>query len=231
MREVLPILIAVRKNKLKKIGIISDIRRLNSENKSQLFNSKEKLTEDLEKELINFFNESGLKEIFQDKSVKSIVDYVFGVEVGMDTNARKNRTGRIMEQIIQRILENIAENEEIEIIPQATQEKVKIRWNRTIKMDKTKRRFDFAVFNKKKNKIFAIEVNFYNVGGSKLKSTAGEYKGLFDFLKEQNVELIWITDGFGWKSTSRALYETFSHNDFLLNLELIKQGALKEILL
>ncbi len=213
------------------MGIISNIRRLDSENKSQLFDSKKKLTGDLKEELITFFNESGLKGIFQDKSIKNLVDYVFGVEVGMDTNARKNRTGKVMEQIVQRILNDTIKNQEIEIIPQATQEKVKTRWNKTIIMDKTKRRFDFAVFNKKKNELFVIEVNFYNVGGSKLKSTAGEYKGLFDFLKEQNVELIWITDGFGWKSTSRALYETFSHNHFLLNLELIKQGALKEILL
>ncbi len=90
MREVLPILIAVRRNKLGRIGIISNIRRLDSENKSQLFNSKKKLTGDLKEELIAFFNESGLKGIFQDKSIKNLVDYVFGVEVGMDTNARKN---------------------------------------------------------------------------------------------------------------------------------------------
>ena len=53
-----------------------------------------------------------------------------------------------------------------------------------IEIDKTNRIFDFAVFEKTKNKIFIIETNYYGGGGSKLKSTAGEYQYLSDFLKK-----------------------------------------------
>lgn len=37
--------------------------------------------------------------------VANLFDYVIGVEVGMDTNGRKNRTGHTMENIVQSYLE------------------------------------------------------------------------------------------------------------------------------
>ncbi len=231
IRKTLPILIAVRNTKIKKLKIIDDIDELISKNKSELFNPEIKLKPNLKKELINFFNESGLKKIFQDKNVKNIVDYCFGIEVGMDTNSRKNRTGRSMERITEKILDKFTKENNLEFISQATQSKIKKRFGFDIKIDKTNRIFDFAVFNKTKNKIFIIETNFYSCGGSKLKSTAGEYQYLFDFLKKQNIDLVWITDGIGWKTTKKSLYETFLHNKYLINIALIKQGALRDILI
>ncbi|MBT7192655.1 restriction endonuclease [archaeon] len=231
VRKVLPILIAIRNNKLKDLKIIDDFEELKSESKIDLFNPTKELTSELKEDLINFFKESGLKDIFQDKDVKSIVDYCFGVEVGMDTNARKNRTGQSMESIVENIIQKFAEKNNLDYIPQATQKKIKEKWNFDIELDKTNRIFDFAVFEKTKNKIFIIETNYYGGGGSKLKSTAGEYQYLSDFLKKQGIDLIWITDGLGWKTTKKSLFETFLHNDYLLNIELVKQGTLKDIIL
>lgn len=54
----------------------------------------------LKKELLIIFNESGLKEIFINKHVKNLVGYCFSVEVSFDANARKNRTGKLMEGIV-----------------------------------------------------------------------------------------------------------------------------------
>lgn len=231
VRKVLPILIAIRNNKLKDLKIIDDFEELNSESKITLFNPSVELTSEIKGDLIAFFNDSGLKNIFQDKDVKNIVDYCFGVEVGMDTNARKNRTGQAMESIVEKIIQKFAEKNNLEYIPQATQKKIKEKWNFDIELDKTNRIFDFAVFEKSKNKIFLIETNYYGGGGSKLKSTAGEYQYLSDFLKTQGIDLIWITDGLGWKTTKKSLFETFIHNDYLLNIELVKQGILKDIIL
>jgi len=230
IRKVLPILIAVRNNKIKELKIIDNFDDLISESKTDLFNSEKELITELKEDLLNFFRESGLKEIFKDKDVKNIVDYCFGVEVGMDTNARKNRTGKSMENIIEKILDKFTKENNLEFIPQATQKKIKEKWGFDIEIDKTNRIFDFAVFDKTKNKIFIIETNFYGGGGSKLKSTAGEYQYLFDFLKKQDIDLIWVTDGLGWKTTKKSLYETFLHNDYLVNIELIKQGVLRDIL-
>jgi len=211
--------------------IIDNFDTLIFENKSELFNATVELTPKLKKDLIKFFSDTGLRQIFEDKSVKNIVDYCFGVEVGMDTNARKNRTGTSMESLVEKIIQKFCDENRLEYISQATQFKIKEKWNFKIQLDKTDRRFDFAIFNKKKNKLFVFETNFYGGGGSKLKSTAGEYKPLFDFLRGQNIDLIWVTDGIGWNTTKPALYETFLHNDYLFNIELMKKDILKEIVL
>jgi len=231
IRKVLPILIAIRKTKLKDLRIIDDFVELKSESKIKIFDPNVKLNTELKEDLINFFRESGLKDIFQDKNVKNIVDYCFGVEVGMDTNARKNRTGKSMESIVEKIIKKFSEDNNLDYIIQATQFKIKEKWDFNITIDKTDRKFDFAVFNKLKNKIFIIETNYYSGGGTKLKSTAGEYQYLFDLLKNQEIDFIWITDGLGWKTAKKPLFETFSHNDFLFNIEFIKKGVLRDVII
>ncbi|MBU0457575.1 MAG: type II restriction endonuclease [Nanoarchaeota archaeon] len=231
VRKVLPILIALRNNKIREIKIIDDFEELNFENKSSLFDPTQELTKELKEDLLNFFKESGLKELFENKDVKNLVDYSVGVEVGMDTNARKNRTGQSMEKIVEGMIKKFSEENNLDYIPQATQTKIKDKWNFDITLDKTNRIFDFAIFNKSKNKIYVVETNFYGGGGSKLKSTAGEYQYLADFLSNQKIDLIWITDGVGWITTKKSLFETFSKNKYLFNIELIKQGVLKDIIL
>jgi len=229
IRKVLPILLAIRNKK--ELIIVNNFEELTSTEQNKLFNPNEILTEELKKELLRFFRESGLKRLFQDKNIKNIVDYCFGIEVGMDTNARKNRIGKTMEQIIENIIKQFSEDHQLEYISQATQSKIKTKWNIDLISDKTNRNFDFAILNKAKNKLCVIETNFYGGGGSKLKATAGEYKSLHDFLSKQNIELIWVTDGPGWKTAEKPLSETFAHNDYLINLELIKNEVLKNILL
>lgn len=63
---------------------------------SDYFKSPEQVTE--------FLNETGLTKVLQNKQIKNLVDYVFGVEVGLDSNARKNRGGHIMEGFVANIL-------------------------------------------------------------------------------------------------------------------------------
>ena len=230
VRTVLPILIAIRNNKMKETKIIDDFDELISENKDNLFNPSEELTNELKKDLLAFFNNSGLKAIFEDKDIKNVVDYCFGVEVGMDTNARKNRTGKSMESIVKKIIQKFSKENNLEYIPQATQTKIKSRWGVEMELDKTNRIFDFAIFNKSKNTIYIIETNFYGGGGSKLKSTAGEYQYLYDLLSKQGIDLIWVTDGLGWRTTKKSLFETFIHNDYVFNIELIKQEILKDVI-
>ena len=57
-----------------------------------------------ETKVVEFLQETGLASIFKSRRIKNLVDYVFGIETGLDTNARKNRSGYIMENtaIIQR---------------------------------------------------------------------------------------------------------------------------------
>lgn len=230
VRKILPILIAIRDDKLSSTPVITDIESLVPENKKYIFHNP--IDENIKKELLLFFKESGLKYIFESKAIKNLVDYCFGVEVGFDTNARKNRTGDIMEKLVFKFLEEFCEqNNNLQFIEQATQKRIKEFFNYDIKIDKNSRRFDFALFDKAKNKLFLIEVNYYSGGGSKLKATAGEYQYLNDFVKSQNIDFIWITDGKGWLTALKPLEETFIHNDYVINLDMLKNGVLKQICL
>ena len=228
IRKALPLLIAVRKDKLRSTPIITDIDALVPENKQYVF--YDKLNENIIQELLIFFRDSGLKNVLENKHIKNLVDYCFGVEVGFDTNARKNRTGTLMENIVAKFLEEFCnDNVNFQYIEQATQKRILEVFNYEIAIDKNSRRFDFALYNSLTNKLFLIEVNYYSGGGSKLKATAGEYQYLNDFVKSQGIEFIWVTDGKGWLTALNPLEETFNHNDYVINLDMIKNGVLKEI--
>ncbi len=229
LKKVLPILVAVRAKKTKDINIIINFENLAYKSVSSIFLNN--TTETDNDQLLRFFKESGLEEIFKDKTIKNLVDYTFGVEAGLDTNARKNRTGNLMENILDRYLKTFTEKNQLELISQATKTKIQNACNFKLKVDKYDRVFDFSIYNKKKNRIYLIEANYYSGTGSKLKSTAGEYRNLHDFLKNQNINFIWITDGLGWEKTKNPLFETFSNNDYIFNLELVNKGALEEIII
>lgn len=88
MFEVLPILIAVRRRDNKKV-LKSDGTVVPIENYLTTFDG-----------VMEYLDKTGLAQIFKDKSIKSLVDYVFGVEAGLDTHARKNRSGGTMERLV-----------------------------------------------------------------------------------------------------------------------------------
>jgi type II restriction enzyme len=76
------------------------------------------------------------------------------------------------------------------------------------------------------DKLFLIETNYYSGGGSKLKSTAGEYQN--DFMRWHNDGhyFIWVTDGKGWFTTLKPLHDAFNKIDILLNLDMIQNGLM-----
>jgi type II restriction enzyme len=225
--EALPILLASRE---KQIEFIEDDVSL--ETKRYVFKKPNLVNTDIINHYYSFVEKTGLKELFCDYDIKNLVDYVFGVEVGLNSNARKNRTGVTMENIVLGFLNKFCEqNNDFQFIEQATQKNIKEHFNFDIEIDKNNRRFDFALYDKSKNKLYLIEVNFYSSGGSKLKATAGEYKELNDYIMKQDITFIWITDGKGWLTALNPLEETFNHNDYVINLNMVKKGILEEICL
>jgi type II restriction enzyme len=179
-------------------------------------------------DLTSFVLLSGLADILKNKKVKNLVDYAVGVEVGLDSNGRKNRSGTMMENIVEVYVEECSKVNHAEFMSQATAKLIEERWGLPVTMDKSSRRIDFAV--NKDNKLFFIEVNFYGDGGSKLKSTATEYCEMYDRYHKQGIEFIWITDGAGWHKTERPLREYFDKADYLMNLEMLRNGILKQII-
>ncbi|HNW96448.1 MAG TPA: type II restriction endonuclease [Candidatus Paceibacterota bacterium] len=217
--KALPVLLAVRENKLE----VFDKVTKNSEFFD--FSGKEQEPD----KYFKFLEKSGLSRLFQKDGVKNLVDYVMGVEVGLDSNGRKNRGGILMEEIVATFISEFCRNNGYEYLFQARATSIKSKWGVDIKVDKSERSFDFAVFNPKNKKIKLFETNFYNGGGSKLKAVCGEFKNLFDELKKQNIDFIWITDGLGWHTAQRPLEETYNHNDYIFNLNMLEVGILGEL--
>lgn len=176
---------------------------------------------------LTFVKESGLKDLIVSQKIKNLVDYMIGVEAGIDSNGRKNRSGHCMENIIEFFIKDLCKSKGFDYLKEANADKIKEKWGYDVPVDKSSRRYDFVVNNDKE--IYIFETNFYSGGGSKLKSTAGEYRNLFDVLGGKH-KFIWITDGFGWNSTLRPLRETFNHNEFLFNLDMLEKGILEHLI-
>lgn len=177
---------------------------------------------------LRFVTETGFKNLVVSQKIKNLVDYMIGVEAGLDSNARKNRGGIIMESIVELFVKDICTRNKLRYIPQANAKKIKKEFEIDVPVTKSIRRYDFAILNG--SKLFLLEVNFYSGPGSKLKATAGEYRNLYDVL-DSRFKFIWITDGLGWKTTDHPLRETFDHIDCLLNLDMLEKGILEKLIL
>lgn len=181
------------------------------------------------KEATEFLTKSGLFELFKNKDIKSVNDYIIGVEAGLDSSARKNRSGTSMENIVEYYISTLCSKNNWDWIAQATKSKIKELWDKNITVKKSNRRIDFAIIAN--DKLYLIEANFYGGGGSKLKSTAGEYKSDYSRWISDGHSFIWITDGLGWKSAHKPLNETFDDTDFILNLDMLEKGILEDVII
>ena len=161
-------------------------------------------------QVIEFLNQTGLTKVFQTKQIKNLVDYVFGIEVGLDSNARKNRGGHIMENLVAKILRKHGISFEREVYYTIFPEIVEA-------LGVDNKRFDFVV--RAKEKIYLIETNFYTSGGSKLNEVARAYSELAPKINAvPGFEFVWITDGVGWKSALNKLEEALIHIPNIYNL-------------
>lgn len=217
--KALPVLLAVRENKLE----IFDKVTKNSEFFS--FNGDET---DANK-YFEFLEKSGLARLFQKDGIKNLVDYVMGVEVGLDSNGRKNRGGKLMEEIVGSFLADFCNKNGYELLAQARPSIIKSKWNYDVKVDRSERSFDFAIYNSRNNKLKLFEANFYNGKGSKIKAVCGEFRNLHDELKIQDIDFIWITDGLGWNTAKRPLEETYNHNEYVFNLNMLDANILDQL--
>lgn len=199
--SVLEILIAVRQKEKKKT--------LNTQ--GQVVTLQSYLTS-VDK-IVEFIEDTGLADIFRDRNIKNLVDYVFGIEVGLDTNARKNRGGDNMSKAVSLLFDNanIYYKTEVKntIFPEIES------------LGDDVKRFDFVI--KTKVKTYVIETNYYNGGGSKLNEVARAYTDVAPKVNQYaQYEFVWITDGQGWKTAKNKLQEAYRHIPSVYNLLTLK---------
>lgn len=162
--------------------------------------------------VIEYLEDTGLKQVLQDKQVTNLVDYVFGVETGLDTNARKNRSGNIMGNKVASIFQEKGIKFRREVYSTEFEE-MKC-------LGEDRKRFDFVI--EAQTKTYLIEVNFYSGGGSKLNEVARAYSELAPKINQfDNYEFVWITDGVGWNSARSKLEEAFYAIPSVYNLTTI----------
>jgi len=225
IQAIIPALIASRENQF---NILTEYG--NTELKYETFFFTDNYfpsDDDIDKALI-FVKKTGAEQLFNKKIIKSITDYMVGVEVGLNSSGRKNRGGHTMEDIVENFIDNLCSEHGFYYIKEATSSKISSEFNINVPVDKSSRRYDFVIYNGKK--VYIIETNFYGSTGSKLKSTAGEYKGLYDYLNNAGHTLIWVTDGIGWRKSVNPLREAFDYLDYLVNLTMLEKGVLREII-
>ncbi len=181
-----------------------------------------------------FMRETGLFDLMENKITSNLFDYAMGVETGLDSNARKNRGGHIMEDLVEDFIIDAGFIRDENYFKEMYAKDVESQWNinlgSIVNEGKSSKRFDYVI--KTDENIYAIETNFYNSGGSKLNETARSYKNIA--LEAANIEgfkFVWITDGFGWKSAKRNLQETFECMDLIFNINDMKDGCLKEVII
>ncbi len=179
-----------------------------------------------------FMRETGLFDLIQNHLVNNLYDYVLGVESGLNSNARKNRGGHLMEDLVENFIQKAGfkKNETYfkEMYLQTIEEKWKLDMSFISNQNQSTKRFDFVI--KTDKCIYGIETNFYASGGSKLNETARSYKMISEEAKQvEGFEFVWFTDGTGWLSAKNNLKETFDVMNNLYNINDMKNGIIKEI--
>nr|WP_275542180.1 DpnII family type II restriction endonuclease [Helicobacter sp. 12S02634-8] len=112
--------------------------------------------------------------------MSNLVDYATGVETGLDSNARKNRGGHLMENLVEGYIQKAGfikdKNYFKEMYINQMQKKWSLDLSAISNQGKMEKRFDFVI--KTDEQIYVIETNFYASNGSKLNETARSYKTL-----------------------------------------------------
>ena len=176
-----------------------------------------------------FMRETGLFNLLEKHLVNNLYDYVLGVECGLNSNARKNRGGHLMEDLVEKFIQKAGFKKNETYFKEMYLQDIERRWKLDMSFISNKnqatKRFDFII--KTDKCIYGIETNFYASGGSKLNETARSYKMIAEEAdKVVGFEFVWFTDGMGWISARNNLRETFDNMEHIYNIADMKNGII-----
>ena len=184
------------------------------------------------KDYIKFMRESGLFDLLQNHIINNLYDYVLGIEVGLDSNGRKNRGDHLMENLVESYIIKAGYEKNVNYFKETYLKDIEKKWNLDLNEmsghNTSTKRFDFVI--KTDKQVYVIETNFYSSGGSKLNETARSYKMLAQESKKvDGVTFIWFTDGTGWVSARKNLEETFNELETMYNIDDLDNGILNQL--
>ena len=179
-----------------------------------------------------FMRKTGLFKLISERIINNLVDYVTGVEVGLDSNGRKNRGGHLMEDLVESYLRKAGLRRGVDYFKEMYISDIERKWSMDLSnisnQGKAEKRFDFVV--KKGETVYGIETNFYASSGSKLNETARSYKTIALESKEiQGFAFVWFTDGKGWLSARHNLEETFDVMDNIYCIAELEGGVVDRL--
>lgn len=185
-------------------------------------------------EYVKFMRKTGLFDLIENHIVNNLVDYVTGVETGLDTNGRKNRGGHLMEDLVEGFLCKAGLRKGVSYFKEMYIYEIEEKWDINLSSisnnGSAEKRFDFVV--KGNDVVYGIETNFYTSSGSKLNETARSYKTIaletkgLDYFK-----FVWFTDGLGWVNARNNLKETFDVLENLYNIADLENGIISKVLI
>lgn len=218
--KCIPLLLAVRTSEIYAVDIDGEFK----------YNFK-KMTMPVEQYKI-FMRKTGLFDLMKNHIINNLVDYVTGVETGLDSNGRKNRGGHLMENLVESYIKKAGFIKEKNYFKEMYISEITEKWGVDLSaisnQGKAEKRFDFVI--KTENMIYGIETNFYSSGGSKLNETARSYKTLaLETETILNFTFVWFTDGKGWISARNNLEETFDIMENIYNINDLENGVISEV--
>lgn len=184
------------------------------------------------KDYVRFMRESGLFDLLQNHIINNLYDYVLGIEVGLDSNGRKNRGGHLMEDLVESYIVKAGYKKDVNYFKEMYLNDIENKWNLDLSEISSNnistKRFDFVI--KTNKQVYVIETNFYSSGGSKLNETARSYKMLAQESKKvDGITFVWFTDGTGWINARKNLEETFNELETIYNIDDLENGILKKL--
>lgn len=176
-----------------------------------------------------FMRKTGLFDLLQNHIISNLVDYVTGVETGLDSNGRKNRGGHLMEYLVESYIVKAGFEKDKTYFKEMYIHEITEKWGIDLSSisnsGKMEKRFDFVI--KTDKAIYGIETNFYASGGSKLNETSRSYKQIAQEVATiDGFEFVWFTDGQGWMSARHNLEETFDVMEHIYSIDDLESNIL-----
>ena len=164
--KAIPLLLAVRDEPVKVVEVFEQEVAFKS-----FFFHKNQFTDDEREAIVSFCERTGLLGALAE--VSTIRDYFFGVEVGTDTNARKNRSGKAMEDFLRPTINRVAKQSGFAVYEQKTPKWLSGQTGARVPKGLANRKLDITLA--KGGHLLSMELNFYADTGSKPQEIVDSY--------------------------------------------------------